>query len=228
MMKFSNKGRRSARAGFSLIEILIATSILLVIVVLASLVFQQMTGAYQAGERKMDSQVILRNVIGSITRDLALAVDSTEYPGLDVNNISDGSSITFLALTGTPGGDEGTNGQQGGGQVRRTAQVISYKFNAKKVTREEQSTACAKGKWSRVGETRKADLNDDEHPIEEFEFIVDGDDLVPDRVYIRAEIEKTHGIASVGVGSRGRNRQFESGDGKSDDIWVGLNPNHAP
>ena len=228
-MKEGSKTMRSARSGFSLIEILIATSILLVIVVLASLVFQQMTGAYQTGGRKMDSQVVLRNVIGAVTRDLALAVDSTEYPELDVNHIVNGPEITFLALTGTPGVDlDGKPDSQ-----VRTAQVISYKFSAKKVTREVQSTACKKeknepkAKWSKVGKVQ-TELNDDEHPIEEFEFIVDGDDLVPDRVYIRAEIEKTHGIASVGVGSKGRNRQFESGEGKSDDIWVGLNPNHAP
>ena len=35
---------------------------LLVIVILASLVFQQTTGAYQTGERKVNAQVALRNV----------------------------------------------------------------------------------------------------------------------------------------------------------------------
>ena len=47
------------RRGFSLIEILIATTILLVIVILASMVFQQTTGAYQSGERKVNAQVAL-------------------------------------------------------------------------------------------------------------------------------------------------------------------------
>ena len=45
-------------------------------------------------------------------------------------------------------------------------------------------------------------------------------------VYVRAEIETTDKISSVGAGSSGRNKKFETGDGKSDDIYVGLNPNH--
>ena len=77
---------------------MVATTILLVIVILASLVFQQTTGAYQTGERKVNAQVALRNVIGTMTRDLALAVDSRDYPG--VNNSFSGNSMTFVALTG--------------------------------------------------------------------------------------------------------------------------------
>ncbi len=220
-MQKSTKTVRRSRSGFSLIEILIATSILLVIVVLASLVFQQMTGAYQTGERKMDSQVVLRNVIGSITRDLALAVDSSTYTGLDVNKISDGTSIKFLALTGSPGLDDDDN-------AVRTAQVITYTWSGAVVTRKEQSTTCVEGNWRTVGGERTAKLNDAQNsPIADFEFIVDGDDLLPDRVYIRAEIATDDHITSVGAGSSGRNGEFETGGAKSDDIYVGLNPNRA-
>lgn len=219
-MKEGSKNMRSARSGFSLIEILIATSILLVIVVLASLVFQQMTGAYQTGGRKMDSQVVLRNVIGAVTRDLALAVDSTEYPELDVNHIVNGPEITFLALTGTPG--VGLDGKPNP-QVR-TAQVISYRFNGVAVTRTAQATTCADGKWEVTGPKISAKLNDADHPLAEFEFVVEGDDLIPNRVYIRAEIDTEDKIASVGAGSRGRNGRFEMDKKESDDIYVGLKP----
>ena len=203
-MKEGSKTMRSARSGFSLIEILIATSILLVIVVLASLVFQQMTGAYQTGGRKMDSQVVLRNVIGAVTRDLALAVDSTEYPELDVNHIVNGPEITFLALTGTPG--------------------VGLDGNPNPLVRTAQATTCANGKWAVTGPKISAKLNDADHPLAEFRFVVEGDDLIPSRVYIRAEIDTEDKIASVGAGSRGRNGRFEMDKKESDDIYVGLKP----
>ena len=224
-MRFFPKKTSPSRSGFTLIEILIATSILLVIVVIASLVFQQMTGAYETGGRKMDSQVVLRNVIGAVTRDLALAVDSVEYPGLeDVNDgLSGGSQITFLALTGSPGLAEDNNAT-----AMRTAQVISYRFNGTVVTRTEQGTTCDKGKWRRFGPVTTSDLNDNGHPIASFEFVVDGDAAFPDRVYIRAEIETEGKIAAVGAGSKGPNGRFETDEKKTDDMFVGLNPNHAP
>ena len=225
-MRFFPKKTSPSRSGFTLIEILIATSILLVIVVIASLVFQQMTGAYETGGRKMDSQVALRNVIGAVTRDLAMAVDSTAYPGLESVNdgLQGGSQITFLALTGSPG----LAGEDGETAVR-TAQVISYRFNGTVLTRTEQGTTCRNGKWQRFGPVTTSDLNDEGHPLSEFEFVVDGDDPVPDRVYIRAEIETEGKIAAVGAGSAGRNGRFESDDDKkTDDIFVGFNPNHAP
>ncbi len=217
----TSKSACGKRSGFSLIEILVATSILLVIVVLASLVFQQMTGAYQTGGRKMDSQVVLRNVIGAVTRDLALAVDDADYPGLDVNSFSDGNSITFLALTGRPGLDANNNSV-------RTAQVISYSLNGNIVKRTEQATTCVDGNWSATGRGTPVDLNGPENPIEQFEFVIDASGPFPDRVYIRAEIATDDHITSVGAGSSGRNGQFETGGGKSDDIYVGLNPNRAP
>ena len=211
---------RAGRAGFTLIEILVATAILLVIVVLASMVFQQTTGAYQSGERKVAAQVALRNIIGSITRDLAQAVDSSAYDGLDINDLSSGSSITFLALTGTPGLDDA-------GNPVRTVQVITYSYDrgSRVVTRKQRATTCANGRWDMTGPETSVDLNDANSALSDFAFEVRGDNLIPDCVYIRAEMETTDRISSVGAGSGGRNGQFESGDEKSDDIYVGLNPN---
>ena len=212
-MKVFPNGPDRRRSGFSLIEILIATTILLVIVVLASLVFQQMTGAYQTGERKMDSQVILRNVIGAITRDLALAVDSEDYPGLEDANSFGQSQITFLALTGTPG-------VKGDTEIR-TLQKISYSYGGSVVKRTVWDTTYSGGDWAPLGDGREAALNDsDQNPIADLEFVVEGDDVAPDRVYIRAKISTGEKIKSVGAGSRGRDGEF----GTDDDIYVGLRP----
>ncbi len=218
-MKSSRKRNRRACSGFSLIEVLVATLILLVIVVLASLVFQQMTGAYQTGERKIDSQVVLRNVIGAVTRDLALAVDPAEYPGLEgIMFIPDeGRTISFLALTGMPSADDGAD-------VVRTLEVITYSYAGRVVTRTEQATTIRDGRWQVTGEQISADLNDNrQNPISEFKFHTEGGHGVgqlPDRIGIHAEIQTADTIARVAVGSYGRNGV----DGDSDDIWVGYRP----
>lgn len=214
------RDHKNAKSGFSLIEILIATTILLVIVVMASMVFQQATGAFQSGERKIDSQVAIRNILGMISRDLAQAVDPWDYPGIDTLCSTDARRICFIALTGTPGRDDN-------GNAVRTAQVISYSFSGGVVTRTEQGTTCENGQWRKVGSEIKSGLNSSDNALSDFEFTVVGDDPdVPSRVCVRAEIETTDKISSVGAGSSGRNKKFETGDGKSDDIYVGLNPNH--
>lgn len=217
-MKLSTRGHSApvrGRGGFSLIEILIATTILLVIVILASMVFQQTTGAYQTGERKVNAQVALRNILGSITRDLALAVDSSKYPGLDVNDIGGGSSITFLALTGTPRVDEK-------GNVVRTAQKISYSYSGGVVKRSEQDTTCDNGTWRTVGSAVNVELNDaKESALSSFSFEAEGDGSLPENVRIRAEMETKDKISSVGAGSGGK----RGWDNDADNIYVGLNPN---
>ncbi len=210
---------RGGSDGFSLIEILIATTILLVIVILASMVFQQTTGAYQTGERKVNAQVALRNVLGAITRDLAMAVDSSKYDGLDVNSFNGGSSITFLALTGTPGEDEN-------GNVVRTARKITYSYSGGVVRRAEQGTTCDGGIWSTIGNVVEADLNSPvDCALSDFEFTTVGSGALPKYVKIRAEISTEEMISSVGAGSGGKSGWREPGK-DDDNIYVGFKPDN--
>lgn len=199
------------KSGFSLIEILIATTILLVIVVMASMVFQQTSGAFESGDRKIKSQVALRNVVGMITRDLGQMVDSAEYDGLDGVGDFGAKRIEFLALTGEPG-------------KNRIVQVLKYEESGGVVTRTETSVNCSKGRYSR-GSSTSAALNSSDDKIS-IEFETEGDSFAPERVSIRASISTDVRTSSVGAGSSGRNKQFETGSGKSDDIYVGYNPNH--
>ena len=192
--------------GFSLIEILVATTILLVIVILASLVFQQTTGAYDTGERKVSANVALRNIVGAISRDLALAVDSDEYDGLP-NNSWGGSSIKFAALTGSPG---------------RTLQVVTYTAGGSSVHRKAQSYKYANGKWSSVGEASDSDVYRADSFADaaiDVRFSASDEDNLPECVYIRAELGTSGRSAAVGVRSKGRRADVDD-----DDIWVGYKP----
>ena len=221
--------RRSCRTGFTLIEILVATTILLVIVILASLVFQQTTGAYHTGERKVNAQVALRNVVGAMTRDLALAVDSRDYPSANssVKNDFRSKSMSFVALSGTPGKD--AKGKEN--QNARTARFITYSSNGK---RTEKIMTCGRGgdgqpNWSVVdGGSADSDLYEDDpnddlgnfNLVFDYDWPEDPDAKLPERVFIRVAIEGSGETTVVGVGSGGRR-----GWGSADEIWVGVKPN---
>lgn len=202
--------------GFSLIEILVATTILLVIVILASLVFQQTTGAYDTGERKVNANVALRNIVGAMGRDLTLAVDSDEYEGLPANSWG-GGTIRFVALTGRPGYD--ATGKEN--KDCRTPQVITYTVG-NNVHRKAQSYKFANGKWSVCGDAAESDIykaTSFKNATINVDFTPSDKDPLPENLCIRAELESDGETSAVGVGSGGRR-----GWGSPDELWVGLKP----
>lgn len=72
--------RTQARAhGFSLIEVLVAMTILMIIVLLVAGIFQQTSLAWSLGLRRADAQSVTRAVIGAINRDLAMIVDPANF-----------------------------------------------------------------------------------------------------------------------------------------------------
>ena len=204
-----------SNGGFSLIEILVATTILLVIVILASLVFQQTSGAYDTGERKVGANVALRNIVGTISRDLTLAVDSDEYEGLPAN--SWGSTLKFFALTGKAGYDAKGNENN----ECRTLQLITY-TTGQNVHRKAQSYKYANGRWSAAGEASESDVykgTSFKDASIDVQVTPSDNDNLPECVYIRADLESSGETTAVGVMSRGHRD-----DTDKDDIWVGYKP----
>lgn len=110
-------GSRPSAAGFSLIEILVATTILIIIVLMVSMVFQQSISSWSSGSRRADTQMVVRTITGSIQRDLVNAID-------DVDNAWGDKSITFSAISGVPDG-----------QKAQAVQKITYKYTSGVVTR---------------------------------------------------------------------------------------------
>lgn len=86
------------RRGFSLIEVLVAMTILVVIVLIVARIFQQTGLAWSIGLRRADSQAATRAVVGSLSRDLASAVDPCMFLPMD----ADGN----VELSGVEGLDE--------------------------------------------------------------------------------------------------------------------------
>ena len=92
--------------GFSLIEVLVAMTILSVIVLIVAGIFQQTGLAWSLGLRRADEQSMIRAVAGSLTRDLSMMVDPANFVlGAKEND----DSLREEALS--TGGIDGNSGQ---------------------------------------------------------------------------------------------------------------------
>lgn len=99
--------KRMGCAGFSMIEVLVASSILVVIVMMLAMLFQQTSLAWRTGVRRANSFMQVRSAIGAIQRDAAAAVDARSVPqelkdlvGGGQQNFS-GFPLQFYTLNGT-------------------------------------------------------------------------------------------------------------------------------
>jgi Tfp pilus assembly protein PilV len=99
--------RRPSNSGFSLIEVMVATTVLMIIVLMVAMVFQQSSGAWSGGTRRANAQMTLRSVLGQMQRELTEAVDAREFSSnmLSIANTAayiDATSADFVALIGDP------------------------------------------------------------------------------------------------------------------------------
>lgn len=222
-LSFPQRPPSARRRGFSLVEILVATTLLLIITVVISMVFQQAGGAWASGTGRAKVEGGVRAVMGSVERDLLNAVDARDY-GLD--NPTEGASPTlqFVALQHLY---DHKNPRQSG----RTPCLIDYRFSANAVIRYmaplmyggKKATA-----WSENGASPYATEStvNGGIPLTRVEFTcfkrgADPDGL-PLRVEITAEASHSSSFFTIGGRSSGVNKKFEAWDEKkSDDIRVG-------
>ncbi len=215
MEQETRNSKLETRAGFSLVEILVATTILLIIVMMISMVFQQTSGAYQSGTRRVKSQTVLRNVLGTISRDMMLAVDSRYYPG--IANKFESKSASFIALTGKPD----TAG-------RRAPQWITFSYSGGAVTRSCADMKCSTQsdgtlRWSLSGVPADSLLNPNQNEKlrDDFAFLITPDDdpasTLPLRVDVKGSIQTDGKGNYVSGRSAGKDRAWDT----ADDIIVG-------
>lgn len=199
-------------SGFSLVEILVATTILLVIVVLVSMVFQQQSAAFQAGVDRTQGQSALRSVMGMVSRDLSMAVDSEDYLGLPPNEFLS-ESLSFLALTGVDGKNNAGEDSEG----TLSLQLIKYSYSSKVVSREVSNVSFTKGGWKTSG-SKKSALNSKSNPINDLKFIVEGGtSTMPNNIRILASTKANTTASPVSGHSAGPNSLWND----DDDIFVG-------
>ena len=84
-------------AAFTLIEVMVATAIMVIMVFMVGSVFQQSSSAWDAGYARAEGGMAVRTVVGSLTRDLATAVDGRRF-GMSAPVEVSGGSLKLVRL----------------------------------------------------------------------------------------------------------------------------------
>ena len=125
------------RSGFTLIEVMVATTILLLMTVMMGALFRQASSAWDAGNAEAEGGMIVRGVVGAITRDMSTAVDGRAYG--EACFTCTGQKLEFICLKPTVRN----------GVTNREPHKISYSGGSK-VTRTD-SVQKKDGGWQSVG-----------------------------------------------------------------------------
>jgi hypothetical protein len=132
--------RRPARAAFTLIEVMVATGILMILVLVVGGVFTQASAAWDAGYARAEGGMIARSIVGAVQRDLQTAIDGRPFKGLgfgdDPIELSDKKAkfVAFLPRDPSRRGDRGLH-------------LIEYTVGAGGVTRTDSLVVWNNGQW---------------------------------------------------------------------------------
>ena len=127
---------RNARSAFTLIEVMVATGILVILVLMVGGLFSQASDVWDSGYVRAEGGMVARAIVGSIQRDLQTAVDGRAFDGLGFSSepVKTGSgSLEFVSLSPIDPTREKNDGDRGlrlisysvsKGAVRRTESIV--------------------------------------------------------------------------------------------------------
>lgn len=81
----------SRRGAFTLIEVMVATAVMLIMVVMIGALFRQASSSWDSGYATSEGGMAVRSIVGALTRDLSTAIDGRIYGLSDPVVVSDGS-----------------------------------------------------------------------------------------------------------------------------------------
>lgn len=112
-----------APRGFTLIEVMVATAVMAIMVVMIGGLFQQASSSWDAGYIRAEGGMAIRAVVGALMRDVATAVDGRRFDLKAPVEVSSDSKITMYRLF--PGADG-----------RRDILKVVYSADGDSVTRQ--------------------------------------------------------------------------------------------
>lgn len=191
--------------GFSLIEVMVATTILMIIVIMVGNIFRHSTSAWETGYSTAEGASGVRSVLGTVERELAQAIDGRAY-GLSDPVVVSGNSIEFYRYS------EPIKK----GSTDRELQKIKYTFSKNNVTRSLNGKSVTLfSKQASVGGNSETDVDFDVGCIEIEESDLNlnselkGKGWTVPSVWVRARIVRTSSFAGMEARSYGP-------DGKKD------------
>jgi len=220
------------RDGFSMVEVLVASTILIVIVMMMAMLFQQTSVAWRTGLIRANGFMQLRSYIGAIQRDASAAIDAKNLPEelrySDEKQSFQPGEISFYTLTGK--------------EDERTLKFITHDTSGKRTERVmELSGAGQAANWAWKEKAPSQILNflskgsssGDDPTISpsQFDFkwasgterdnqgqTVNNNNRLPLYISVGAEIVQRGTLYSVGAASAGPDMKWDT----QDDIrtWV--------
>ena len=196
--------------GFSLIEVMVATVLLMVIVTMVALVYRQNVLMWNSGMRRADGMALVRLALGNIERDMRNAVSGTDYAGWNGGDPTDkpliymvSNTLTFLAFLGDKDSDERELVRityTSGDSLERIVEPLYWNnlvWSPDPAKGRMESTLIDKMK-------PQASANEAEKPQLEIEFIgVPRATTEPTNVIVKATLRSSEEFASIRVKSLG-------------------------
>ncbi len=205
---------KKSRFGFTLIEVLVATFILVVIVMILSKVFHQASVAWSAGFRRADGNMTGRSAVGFMARELmnACADDQRIFIGEDGTQIWDSDqSIQFVTLTG-----ETESGERAARWITYEHVPSTSKGDLRRI--EKRSDPNDYGKWKDYSDWTLVTN------VESIFFYTPGGSnylkgKLPAWVRMSLTINRSDDVSGVGAKSAGPDGKFGGSD--NDDVLSG-------
>jgi len=212
------------RYGFSLIEVMVATVLLMVIVGMVGLVFRQNTLMWNSGMRRAEGMGLVRMALGTIERDLRNAVDGSKYKEWNAGNGSDAQPsiyvekyvLAFVAFLGD--GDDSelvriTYNANDNGSLTRTVEPL-YWDSSSLNTEQWRWKPASKEDGVLIEEMKPAtSMDGPQKPQVEISFEKESGSTTtanPRYVTIKAELLSSEDFASVRVKSLGDTPEREN------------------
>ena len=221
-MKVNENRKQSLQAGFSMVEVLVASTILVVIVMMLGMLFQQTSLSWRVGVKRADGFMQVRAAIGAIQRDASAAIDARYLPDAlksklgGANQTFSGGSLKFYTLTGTTASDKDA-------EVMRSLKYVTYQASGQRTedgltadgNKSTPLTANVLPSAGRVGNTTATKL-------ENFQANFGQNDLDPEGlplfITFEANVSASGANLDIGAASAGPDKMW----GTKDDIrtWV--------
>ena len=183
------------KRGFTLLEVLVAMSILMLIVLMMSTLFHQSSMAWDNGLRQAQMSIQARSALSRIRNDLSQAVASADYPC----KIS-ASSIDIYVLDKLSEDEDD----------RRAVKHVVY---SGKIDRHESEVALDGSDRNRRGGKFLDSV--DSFKVDTSPNWDGSSDTLPEWVDVTITLSaKTAGAAGIKVWSNGRDRKFDTDDDK--------------
>lgn len=167
---------------------MVATSIVLILVVLVGSVFRQASSAWDSGYARAEGGMVVRGVLGAIQRELSRAVDGRHFPGAwpaayrdDPVYVSDnGKTLAFIRPEFDYIPPDTASAAQTEEAVEKNKEqyiLVTYKIGTRKVTRDQEKLVWDNDQKNWSKEDYKSDdiyQDDDRHGYgfeSDFEFL---------------------------------------------------------